>query len=208
RGAIMSVPSAADAAATDSTEATRIVRMQAADWRSYRDRVAGSAPAASGGASRETAGRIGTAVAETTPAAPPGRDQLKVSRETKAAEAPAAESKAAETKTPPVPPVQTKTPVREPPGFFSDLLANMPAWAIVAGALAILAGIAAFVAGRRRKATKFEDSIISGTDIKTNTVFGSTGGGVVNTGENSLASDFSREGLGNIDTDEVDPIAE
>ncbi|MEP7084265.1 MAG: FimV/HubP family polar landmark protein, partial [Betaproteobacteria bacterium] len=56
--------------------------------------------------------------------------------------------------------------------------------------------------------TKFEDSIISGTDIKTNTVFGSTGGGVVNTGDNSLASDFSREGLGNIDTDEVDPIAE
>ncbi|MEP6943594.1 MAG: FimV/HubP family polar landmark protein, partial [Betaproteobacteria bacterium] len=59
-----------------------------------------------------------------------------------------------------------------------------------------------------RKTTKFEDSIISGTDIKTNTVFGSTGGGVVNTGDNSLASDFSREGLGNIDTDEVDPIAE
>jgi pilus assembly protein FimV len=39
-------------------------------------------------------------------------------------------------------------------------------------------------------------------------VFGSTGGGVVNTGENSLATDFSREGLGSIDTDEVDPIAE
>ncbi len=66
----------------------------------------------------------------------------------------------------------------------------------------------ALVAARRRKTTKFEDSIISGTDIKTNTVFGSTGGGVVNTGDNSLASDFSREGLGNIDTDEVDPIAE
>ncbi len=31
---------------------------------------------------------------------------------------------------------------------------------------------------------------------------------MVNTGDNSLASDFSREGLGNIDTDEVDPIAE
>ncbi len=72
----------------------------------------------------------------------------------------------------------------------------------------ILAGIAGIVAARRRKTTKFEDSIISGTDIKTNTVFGSTGGGVVNTGDNSLASDFSREGLGNIDTDEVDPIAE
>ena len=75
-------------------------------------------------------------------------------------------------------------------------------------ALVILGGIAAMIAARRRKGTKFEDSIISGTDIKTNTVFGSTGGGVVNTGDNSLASDFSREGLGNIDTDEVDPIAE
>ena len=72
----------------------------------------------------------------------------------------------------------------------------------------LLAGIAGIVAARRRKTTRFEDSIISGTDIKTNTVFGSTGGGVVNTGDNSLASDFSREGLGNIDTDEVDPIAE
>ncbi len=72
----------------------------------------------------------------------------------------------------------------------------------------ILGGIAALFAARRRKSTNFEDSIIAGTDIKTNTVFGSTGGGVVNTGDNSLASDFSREGLGNIDTDEVDPIAE
>src|SRR5207248_533401 len=113
-------------------------------------------------------------------------------------------AKAPETKAPPPPPKAVPAPVKEPPGFFSDLVANMPAWAIGAGILAILAGIAAFVAGRRRKATKFEDSIISGTDIKTNTVFGSTGGGVVNTGENSLASDFSREGLGNIDTDEVD----
>ncbi len=71
-----------------------------------------------------------------------------------------------------------------------------------------LAGVAALVAARRRRTMKFEDSIICGTDIKTNTVFGSTGGGVVNTGDNSLATDFSREGLGNIDTDDVDPIAE
>src|SRR5437773_2824960 len=81
RGAIMNVPAATDVAATQAAEATRIVRMQASDWRTYRDRVAASAPAAAGGASRETGGRIGTAVAETTPAAPPGRDQLKVSRE-------------------------------------------------------------------------------------------------------------------------------
>ena len=304
RGAIMTIPSAADAAATEGTEATRIVRMQASDWRSYRDRVAAAAPASQEGGSRASGGRIGTAVAEATPAAPPGRDQLKVSREAatkgqaaaeeqvardkqlreaqariadlektvkdlqralelrsdtlakaqstaetakgaapepakstavaplpppvvtppatttapaappKAAEttapepAKAPETKAPETKAPPAPPVKAKAPAKEPPGFFEDLFGNLPAWVIAAGAGAVLAGIAAIVAARRRKATKFEDSIISGTDIKTNTVFGSTGGGVVNTGENSLASDFSREGLGNIDTDEVDPIAE
>ena len=94
-------------------------------------------------------------------------------------------------------------------GFFDDLFSNTPQLGDRRRrALAVLGGIAALIAARRRKGTKFEDSIISGTDIKTNTVFGSTGGGVVNTGDNSLASDFSREGLGNIDTDEVDPIAE
>ncbi len=107
---------------------------------------------------------------------------------------------------PPAPKAAPK-PAAEP-SFVDDILANTSPWAIGGGALVVLGGIAALIAARRRKTTKFEDSIISGTDIKTNTVFGSTGGGVVNTGENSLATDFSREGLGNIDTDEVDPIAE
>ena len=104
------------------------------------------------------------------------------------------------------------TPKKPEPSFFDDPAARQHAdhgrLALGAGAVVILIGIAGIIAARRRKTTKFEDSIISGTDIKTNTVFGSTGGGVVNTGDNSLASDFSREGLGNIDTDEVDPIAE
>jgi len=126
----------------------------------------------------------------------------------KVAEAPKAEPPKAATPAPVKAPPKAAPPPKAEPGFFDDLVANTPTWAIGGGALAILGGIAAIVAMRRRKTTKFEDSIISGTDIKTNTVFGSTGGGVVNTGDNSLASDFSREGLGNIDTDEVDPIAE
>jgi pilus assembly protein FimV len=93
-------------------------------------------------------------------------------------------------------------------GFFEEFISNTPSWAFIGGIVVLIAALVALFAARRRKTTKFEDSIISGTDIKTNTVFGSTGGGVVNTGDNSLASDFSREGLGNIDTDEVDPIAE
>jgi len=281
-GAILSVPSAADAQATPTAEATKIVRMQASDWRTYRDRVAAAAPAAAGGGARESSGRIGAAVEDRTPAAAPGSDKLSVSREagtgkgggaenaiardqqmqdaqariaalektiadlqravelknqtlaqlqaqadaTKggapgaagtpaaAAGGPAAaapEAKPAPAEAPPpakAPPKAAPMPKAEPPGFFADLLSGTPNWALGAAALAILGGIAALIAARRRKGMKFEDSIISGTDIKTNTVFGSTGGGVVNTGDNSLASDFSREGLGNIDTDEVDPIAE
>jgi len=336
-GAIITVPSAEEAAAMPAQEATRVVRVQSSDWRSYRDRIAASAPMAEGAAGRTAAGRIGTAVEEKTPAARPGGDQLRVSREAGAgkgagaaaedavardqqlreaqvriaalektiqdlqkavqlkstpmaqvqaqaesatgkgaaapapavtppvvapvvpAKAPEVKAKAPETAAPSAqppkaepakvepakvepakaeppraeapkaeaprdaspkaevaPPAPKAAPkavakVAEPkpePGFLEDLFSNTPTWAIGGGALAILAGIAALVAMRRRKTTKFEDSIISGTDIKTNTVFGSTGGGVVNTGDNSLASDFSREGLGNIDTDEVDPIAE
>jgi pilus assembly protein FimV len=305
-GAILNIPSAADAEATLAPEATKIVRMQASDWRTYRDRVAAAAPAAAGGATREASGRIGAAVEDRTPAAAPGSDKLRVSREAgngkgggaaedaiardqqlkdaqsriaalektiaemqravelknqtlaqlqaqaetakggaataaapsvpAAAGAPAAaastaapasppagsEPKMSET-TPPAPaasppaattpakapaPKAVPAPKAEPPGFFADLFSGTPNWTLGAAALVILGGIAGLIAARRRKGTKFEDSIISGTDIKTNTVFGSTGGGVVNTGENSLASDFSREGLGNIDTDEVDPIAE
>ena len=310
-GSIVTIPTPQEAQATPAAEATRIVRMQASDWRSYRDRIAGAAPESAGAAARESSGRIGAAVEDKTPAAAPGSDKVVVSRSagtgkgggaaedrialeqqlkderariaqlektlddlkraielrsaagarieeqanaaTKgatpapvtppAATAPAVTPPSASPATPsatpatppatppvtppaattdtkaapPPPPADTTTPKAppkaappkaEPPGFFADLFSNVPNWGIGAAALVILGGIAALIAARRRKGTKFEDSIISGTDIKTNTVFGSTGGGVVNTGDNSLASDFSREGLGNIDTDEVDPIAE
>jgi pilus assembly protein FimV len=344
-GAILTIPSAAEAAATQPAEATKVVRVQASDWRAYRDRVAAAAPSVDGTGTREAGGRISAAAEDRAGAAPAGRDQLRVSPEARVGRgasaenmvarnkelaeanariaeleksladmrramelrsptmaqaqqaADAAKGKAAAPPTPaptpaPVPttappiattpapitpapapavkpaapepvkaaeppkpeppkaveppkaadpapapapaavppvaatpePPKAEAPKADPPkpaakappkpapapepSFIEDLMSNTPTWAIGAGLVAILGGIAALVAARRRKTTKFEDSIISGTDIKTNTVFGSTGGGVVNTGENSLASDFSREGLGNIDTDEVDPIAE
>jgi pilus assembly protein FimV len=362
-GQILAIPPVDQAAATTPTEATKVVRVQASDWRAYRDRVAAAAPTIETGETRQAAGgKITTAVEEKGAATQAGKDQLRVSREagkgaaagaavaedaaakdralreanarvadlekslkdmqkavelksqtmadlqkqadaskaakapelpktepakiatgpvtqpqgattappatapapstttpptpaavppaaltpppvvvpppaavpptkapetkapvakapeTKAPETKAPETKAPETKAPETKAPETKaatTPVKAPkapppaePSFLDELIGNTPTWAIGAGALGILALVAGLIAARRRKTTKFEDSIISGTDIKTNTVFGSTGGGVVNTGDNSLASDFSREGLGNIDTDEVDPIAE
>ena len=352
-GQILTIPPVDQAAAATPTEATKVVRVQASDWRAYRDRVAAAAPTTEAAQRRQAAGgKITTAVEEKGAATQAGKDQLRVSPEagkgaavgaavaedaaakdralreanarvaalekslkdmqkavelksqtmsdlqkqadatkaakapeapktepakiatgpvtqpqsattappatapaatttppaaltppavvpppaavaptkapetkapeakapeTKAPEAKAPESKAPETKAPETKAPETKaatTPVKAPkspppePSFLDELIGNTPTWAIGAGALGILALIAGLIAARRRKTTKFEDSIISGTDIKTNTVFGSTGGGVVNTGDNSLASDFSREGLGSIDTDEVDPIAE
>jgi pilus assembly protein FimV len=331
-GQILNIPPADQAGAIAQPEAAKIVRVQAADWRAYRDRVAAAAPASDATGARQSAGgKITAAVEDKGASTQPGKDQLKVSREAgagkggvaagvamqaedaaakdkalreanqrvadlektlkemqkaaelknqtlaemqskaeagkgNAAEAPKADAgkvasatppviappaaittpaaKAPEATapavtppspqpapdlkspaaTPPAPAPETKAapppapkveppkvvvtkPLQPEPSFFDLLVTNTPTWAIGAGAIAVLAGIGV-VAARRRKTTKFEDSIISGTDIKTNTVFGSTGGGVVNTGDNSLASDFSREGLGNIDTDEVDPIAE
>jgi len=78
-GAILNVPSADVAAATPAGEATRTVRIQAADWRGYQDRLAGAAPPAEAAAGRVAAGSIGTKVEEQLPTAVPGRDQLKVS---------------------------------------------------------------------------------------------------------------------------------
>ena len=80
-GSVVNIPNADVAAATSPPEAAKIVRMQASDWRAYRDRVAATAPASEAATGRSAGGKIGAAVVEAVPAAPPGRDQLKVSRD-------------------------------------------------------------------------------------------------------------------------------
>lgn len=73
----------------------------------------------------------------------------------------------------------------------------------------LLGGVGVMVSRNRRRPSVFENSLITSGDLKPNTVLGRTGGGVISTqAENSFLTDFSRQGLGTIDTDEVDPIAE
>ncbi|MEP7085013.1 MAG: FimV/HubP family polar landmark protein, partial [Betaproteobacteria bacterium] len=79
-GQILSVPKAEEIAAVPSVEAKKEIRVQAADWRSYRDRLAGAAPATDSQSARPAAGgRITTAV-EDKVAPVAGADTLRLSK--------------------------------------------------------------------------------------------------------------------------------
>lgn len=109
----------------------------------------------------------------------------------------------------PVKPVHVETPP-EAPSLLETVTGNPLYLAGGAGALVLLGGGALLAINRRRRKSlsSFEDSILTGGDLKANTVFGETAGGVVDTGDTSFLTDFSQAGLGAIDTNDVDPIAE
>lgn len=125
---------------------------------------------------------------------------------TPAAPAPQAAAK------PVAPVVNAPAPVEAPTeAWYAPLLANPMVWGSGVAALG-LGGVLWWMlaGGRRRKtATAFEDSIMSGGDVHPNTVVGAAAsGGSINTGDTSFLTDFSQAGLGTIDTHDVDPIAE
>lgn len=102
---------------------------------------------------------------------------------------------------------------QEEPGFFASLLEN-PLY--IGGAIgAILLGGLLWIVtvGRRRRQglSTFEQSVMSGGDQFKTSIFKTTGGAKTEKGlttQTGTATDFSRLGLGAIDTHEVDPIAE
>ncbi len=76
------------------------------------------------------------------------------------------------------------------------------------GAAALIAVVGGFVALRRRRANAIQDNITEDPATDTSSVFGSSGGRSVDTGNPSAQTDFSQGGIGAIDTEEVDPVAE
>ena len=110
-------------------------------------------------------------------------------------------------------PVPAPKKAPEPETSFMDTVMSNPLY--LGGSAAAVVGAlfaALWALGRRRKKSlaSFEDSIMTtgGGDLKTNTVFGNTAGGQIDTGDTSFLTDFSQAGMGAIDTNDVDPIAE
>lgn len=152
---------------------------------------------------------------EAAPAAKPAEAPAKPAGP--AAEKPAEAAKPVEekpmvAKPRPAPAKPRLEPVAPPPepGLLDSISGNPLYLAGGAAALIALGGGALVAINRRRRKSlsSFEDSILTGGELKANTIFGETAGGVVDTGDTSFLTDFSQAGLGTIDTNDVDPIAE
>jgi pilus assembly protein FimV len=121
-----------------------------------------------------------------------------------AAEAPA--KPAAPVTAKPKPKLPAPAPAPEP--SFVDELTGNPL--ILPGLGALLVGLGAFgiySARRKKNAKPFEDSIITDSSLKANSLFGSTGGQSVDTNNSVFNSSFAPS-ASQLDTNEVDPVAE
>ena len=131
-----------------------------------------------------------------------------------AASAPPVPEKTAEPQAekPAAPAVAKPKPVAPPPPLpepsFIESLTENPMVLPGVGALLVALGALGIYRARRQKQSKqFEDSIITDSSLKANSLFGSTGGQSVDTNNSVFNSSFSPS-ASQIDTNEVDPVAE
>ncbi len=115
---------------------------------------------------------------------------------------------------PELPAVAAVEPPPAEPGFLSSLLAK-PMYIGGAVAALLLSALAwVLLSGRRRRAelSGFEQSVMTGGDHFKTAIFKTESAAKTEAGEtqsqSGVSTEFSRLGLGNIDTHEVDPIAE
>lgn len=98
-------------------------------------------------------------------------------------------------------------PPPEEPGFFEGLLGSSFLLPGAAAILALLGGYGIFSSRRKKKLQQFEDSILTGSSMKANSMFGSTGGQSVDTNNSVFNSNFAPS-ASQLDANEVDPVAE
>lgn len=99
---------------------------------------------------------------------------------------------------PPAPPA----PVEEDTSWFDSK------YLIAAGLLAAIGGAIGVYSSRKKKIShQFEDSILTGSSLKANSMFGSTGGQSVDTNNSVFNSNFAPS-ASQLDANEVDPVAE
>ena len=153
------------------------------------------------------------AVVASTPTVKPTPEAAKPAAAEPAAEKPAAPAvasapavvpppKAVPAVKPPVAPAQPET------SFIDDLLGNTLLLSGIGGLLLVGLGAFAINSARRKKQSKqFEDSTITDSSLKANSLFGSTGGQSVDTNNSVFNSNFAPS-ASQLDTNEVDPVAE
>ena len=154
----------------------------------------------------------------------PAEAKVETPAETKPAEVKPEVSKPAEVKAEqpaaPVPPpvaaapspekpktVTPPPPAPEEPSFFDDLLGNPLVLPGIGALLVALGALGIYRARRQKQSKQFEDSIITDSSLKANSLFGSTGGQSVDTNNSVFNSSFSPS-ASQLDTNEVDPVAE
>jgi pilus assembly protein FimV len=121
-----------------------------------------------------------------------------------AAPLPPVDAPAPEAAKPKAPPA----PAPEPEPSFVDGLLDNPLVLPGAGLLLAALGALGIISARRRKQQKnFDDSIITDSSLKANSLFGSTGGQSVDTNNSVFNSNFSAT-ASQLDSNEVDPVAE
>jgi pilus assembly protein FimV len=93
------------------------------------------------------------------------------------------------------------------PSMVDEVLANPYLIPGLGALLVALGGLGIYSARRKKQNKGFDDSIITDSSLKANSLFGSTGGQSVDTNNSVFNSSFSPSSS-QLDTNEVDPVAE
>jgi pilus assembly protein FimV len=107
-------------------------------------------------------------------------------------------------------PAKSKPKVVVPPpetSLVDDVMSNPMTLPGLGALLVALAGFGVYSASRKKRGKQFEDSIITDSSLKANSLFGSTGGQSVDTNNSVFNSSFSPS-ASQLDSNEVDPVAE